>query len=270
VAVPDGPGYGDSDPWRDRQAVDEVRVFDAIADEEKFPTYAVIGVSGGGVPAICSSPNPRVTHVGAFAAPGMRSTDDLDFFRDMEPSNVREFSLSPDDLDVFLKARARRMRADQRHLLGSALQSGLTDDDRASLEIDDLATRLDASYAYGVRRTHRGWVDDDLTFVHPDGLGVDISTAQCPVVLVQSRDDVWTPPQHAVWYLQHLAPEYGHLIMVPGGHLGAPHQIDHMLEYFVHQDLARLTRSYGSDAELINGSKPLEPQTNRSTELDLP
>jgi pimeloyl-ACP methyl ester carboxylesterase len=204
----DRPGYGSStaDPGRTVAAVagDAAAIADALA----IGRFAVLGASGGGPHALACAAllGDRVPATGCLASPAPYDAADLDWFGDMAPSGVAEFT-----------AAARSRSALVAHLRRSSPEDL---DEFAPADMAVFAGPYGAwlvdSSTQGLAGGFEGAVEDDQALVR--SWGFDVATISTPVLLVQGGADRFVPSSHARWLGEHCAtaeqrisPEDGHI-----------------------------------------------------------
>jgi pimeloyl-ACP methyl ester carboxylesterase len=188
----DRPGYGRSQRQPRRSVVDAVPNILDIADHLKVESFGVLGVSGGGAPAlaVAALAPDRVARCTTVCGIGPADAEDLDFFAD------------PDvDRD--------RVLADVREWIDGIQQNPELP--------DELKGRLVAAFTEGIRAGADGIVDDYLALSRP--WGFDLADVTCPTTVMVAEDDTSVPPAHGGWLAAHLPPPG--LLLVPGGHIDA-------------------------------------------------
>jgi pimeloyl-ACP methyl ester carboxylesterase len=223
----DRPGYGRSTRHRGRRVVDCVGDVAAIADELGLERFAVAGVSGGGPHALAVAARlpGRVTRVLCDVGGAPLDAPDLDWFKGMDPTNVREFGWALEGEETL----ARELQREAKDVLDrvaedpTALLSDfeLSPADRVALEDQDLRRVLSASLREALAQGNWGWVDDDLAFVRPWGFGVE--EVRVPAEIRYGAADVLVPAAHGAWLAAHV-PEAIVTVDDGAGHLLTPDQ----------------------------------------------
>ncbi len=202
----DRPGYGRSERQPGRTVVDAVPDILDIADHLAVESFGVVGISGGGAPAlaVAALAPERVTRCTTVCGIGPADADDLDFFAGMDPTEVTEWqAYTRPDVD------RNRVLADVREWIDGIQQSpGLP---------EELTARLVAAFTEGVRAGADGIVDDYLALSRP--WGFDLADVTCPTTVMVAEEDTSVPPEHGRWLAAHVPPPG--LLMAPGGHIDA-------------------------------------------------
>ncbi len=89
----DRPGYGGSERHPGRTVVDAVPDVLDIANQLDLESFGVVGVSGGGAPAlaVAALASDRVLRCTTVCGIGPADAEDLDFFAGMDPAEVSEW-----------------------------------------------------------------------------------------------------------------------------------------------------------------------------------
>jgi pimeloyl-ACP methyl ester carboxylesterase len=177
-----------------------------IADHLAVASFGVVGISGGGPPAlaVAALAPDRVIRCTTVSGIGPAGADDLDFFAGMDPTEVTAWQAyaSPDvDRD--------RVLADVREWIDGIKQSPQLP--------DELKVRLVAVFTEGVRAGAGGIVDDYVALSRP--WGFDLADVTCPTTVMVAEEDTSVPPAHGRWLAAHLPPPG--LFLVLGGHIDA-------------------------------------------------
>jgi pimeloyl-ACP methyl ester carboxylesterase len=181
---------------------------EAIADALGIARFAVLGASGGGPHALACAAvlGDRVRAVGSHAAVAPFDAAGLDWFADMAPSGVAEFT-----------AASRGATDVLAHLSRDAPEDF---DDFAAADMPVFAGPygdwLVTSATEALSGGYTGAVEDDLALVEP--WGFEPAVIEAPVLLVQGGADRFVPPAHAQWLAARcphaelrLTPEDGHI-----------------------------------------------------------
>lgn len=202
----DRPGHGRSERQPGRTVVSAVPDILDIADHLAVESFGVVGISGGGAPAlaVAALAPERVTRCTTVCGIGPADADDLDFFAGMDPTEVTEWqAYTRPDVD------RNRVLADVRKWIDGIQQSPELP--------DELKGRLVAAFTEGVRAGADGIVDDYLALSRP--WGFDLADVTCPTTVMVAEDDTSVPPAHGRWLAAHVPPPG--LLLVPGGHIDA-------------------------------------------------
>jgi pimeloyl-ACP methyl ester carboxylesterase len=216
----DRPGYGGSDPHRNRQAADAAGDVAAIADGLGIEHLAVEGGSGGGPHALaCAALLPgRVVAVASLAGVAPYEAEGIDWTEGMGQDNLDEFEATRagrEELERYLRGQADEMLASDPRAIADALRSLLSPPDAAVLT-GELAEYFHAATAAGIGKRLDGWIDDDLAFLR--AWGFDLGAIRTPVQLWHGAQDRFVPIAHGRWLAEripgvdaHLSEEDGHL-----------------------------------------------------------
>jgi pimeloyl-ACP methyl ester carboxylesterase len=235
VITYDRPGYGRSTRHRGRRVIDCVGDLAAIADALGLEHFAVSGASGGGPHALAVGARlpERVTRVLCEVGGAPFDASDLEWFKGMDPSNVREFGWAIEGEETLVRELQREARAVLDRLADdpTALLSGveLAPADRAALEDEDLRRAWTASLREALRQGVWGWADDDLAFVR--AWGFDVEELKVPVEIRYGAADVLVPAGHGAWLAAHV-PDALVTVDEGGGHLVTPDQHLDLLRAF--------------------------------------
>jgi pimeloyl-ACP methyl ester carboxylesterase len=202
----DRPGYGRSQRQPGRTVGDAVSDILDIADHLKVESFGVVGVSGGGAPAlaVAAVAAERVIRCTTVCGIGPADADGLEFFAGMDPAEVTEWQdITGADVD------RDRVLADVREWIEGIQQNPQLP--------DEVKARMVAAFTEGVRTGADGIVDDYLALSRP--WGFDLADVTCPTTVMVAEDDTSVPPAHGRWLAAHLPPPG--LLLVPGGHIDA-------------------------------------------------
>ena len=195
------PGYTGSTRHEGRRvadaAADSVAVLDALGVEQ----VTSLGYSGGcphalAFAALAPDRCPRAVVVAGIVPFGI---DGVDFTEGMGAENVEEFQAAIDGeaaLRAWMARAGMPMLLAEGHEIAAAFGDLVDETDRAALEggwADAVAEEF--------HRVHRGgpdgWVDDDLAFVAPWGVGP--ADVRVPVVVWHAERDRMAPVSHSRW-----------------------------------------------------------------------
>jgi pimeloyl-ACP methyl ester carboxylesterase len=216
----DRPGYGLSHPIRGRTVAAAAEDVRAIADHFGYPTFAVLGRSGGGPHALACAAllADRVTRVAALVTLAPFDAVGLDWRAGMAASNQLQYeaaSLGQAQLARVLYPRVVAMRANQEHLL-RILAAEAPAADQAMLIDPEFRRLTKMNLDEAVGRSLDGWASDNLAFTRP--WGFDPADITVPTLLWHGVRDVFSPVAHARWLaariknvLLHLVDETAHL-----------------------------------------------------------
>ncbi|GAA1220313.1 alpha/beta hydrolase [Kitasatospora nipponensis] len=202
----DRPGYGGSDRLRGRQAAAAAADVQAIADDFGLERVAVVGRSGGAPHALaCGALLPgRVHRVAALVSLAPWDAEDLDWFGQMAPSNIRDYRAAERDhqrIAATMEQRARRIRDDPAELI-AGLRRELSGDDRVVVSDAGIRRMLQRNYREAFRQNADGWIDDALAFTTDWGFKVqDIAV---PTWLWHGAEDMYSPVDHSRWLASHI------------------------------------------------------------------
>ena len=197
----DRPGYGDSDRLRGRRIAHAAEDVAAIADALGIDRMAVVGRSGGAAHALaCAARMPdRVIRVASLAGLAPRDAEGLDWYADMDPSNVAAFTIAErglEALEQLIAPRADAIRADPVAHLPFAVED-LPVSDLAVISNPRIRDMLSANFAEALKVSAEGWIDDVLSLVSP--WDFDPALIRAPVLIWRGGRDALTPPRHANW-----------------------------------------------------------------------
>jgi pimeloyl-ACP methyl ester carboxylesterase len=214
------PGYGDSTRQPDRTVAEVVPDTAAVLDQLGAERAYVVGWSGGGPHALaCAALLPdRVIGTTTIASVAPYAAKGLDWFAGMGAENVEEFTATlegPASIKRFLDGAWPTFRDVSAGDVATALGDLVDDVDRGALA-GTFAAFLAAQVREGLRRSHDGWLDDDLAFARP--WGFDLGSIRGTVHIWQGAHDRMVPFAHGQWLAAHiptacvhLYPEHGHL-----------------------------------------------------------
>jgi pimeloyl-ACP methyl ester carboxylesterase len=221
----DRPGYGLSSRHRERRIVDCVDDVAAIADKLGVDRFATLGESGGGphVLAVAAKLGDRVIQAHCNVGLAPYRVNDLDFFKGMDPENVKEIGWALEGEERLIAELPREAAEFQVRLAEdptSILEAfDLPDADIAVLadpRIQEITRESTADmFANGVW----GWIDDDLAFTWP--WGFELSEIKVPVEIRFGADDVLVPASHGHWLATHV-PGATVTIETGAGHMTTP------------------------------------------------
>lgn len=204
------PGYHGSDRRPGRSYADSAADSAAVVDALGVDSFYVLGVSGGGGPALACAAllSERVRSAASLAAFGPREGMGLDWLKDVVESSVTEFDAlqrGEAELLAFLRRGLDEMAATRTPAqLVAALEESesICAADRACLEGDFLDLQLEAW-----QRTSRdsiwGWFDDNWAMWNE--WEFDLSRITVPVRIWQGGKDKLVPPQHGEWLATNTA-----------------------------------------------------------------
>jgi pimeloyl-ACP methyl ester carboxylesterase len=197
----DRPGYGGSAPQPDRSVADAAADVAAIADRLQVGRFAVWGASGGGPHALaCAALLPdRVVAAAVAASPAPYDAPGLDWFAGMPEMDIQRFKLAlagRDALQPVLAQSAQAFVAADPAQLIALPGPVLSPPDRAVFDTD-LAAFLLAVFRDGLAAGAEGWVEDDLAFVAPWGVALDM--VRVPVAVWHGEQDLGVPAAHGRW-----------------------------------------------------------------------
>ncbi|HET7445205.1 MAG TPA: alpha/beta hydrolase [Solirubrobacterales bacterium] len=205
------PGYHGSDRKAERSYADSAADSAAVADALGVDSFYVLGMSGGGGPALaCAALLPdRVQSAASVAAFRPRAPgEDPDWLTDVIDSSVKEFDAlqrGEEEFLVFLQAALDGMaRVEDGPQLIAALEEAeaICPADRACLEGDFLDLQLSAW-----QRTSRdsiwGWFDDNWAMWNE--WEFDLSQITVPARIWQGGRDKLVPRHHGSWLARNTA-----------------------------------------------------------------
>ena len=239
VITYDRPGYGGSDRSRGRGVVDCVADVAAIADTLGVERFAVTGGSGGGPHALAVAARlpDRVTRASCEVGIVPYPTPDFDWFKGMDPLNVKEFGWALGGEDVLVPELEReaaellvRVAADPSKLLGDDWE--LSEADRTELARVEYHEIIRQGFSEAFRNGAWGWVDDDLCFSR--NWGFELAEIRVPTRIVYGATDVLSPRQHGEW-LGRNVPNAQVVIEDESGHLPDPAVITERFGWLVQQ-----------------------------------
>lgn len=220
----DRPGYGGSDRHRGRIAADCVGDVVAIADALSLDHFAVSGSSGGGrhALAVAALLGDRVTRVTCLVALAPYDALGDDWFKGMDPENVKEFGWALEGEEVLTEELER---LDEKLRLMVSVdpsrifdQFGLPASDKSALAREDFFQMRREVIFESTRNGVGGWVDDDLAATAP--WGFDPATITVPTQVWYGTSDVLAPPVHGEWIARTIPGAVVRLNEL--GHLGDP------------------------------------------------
>jgi pimeloyl-ACP methyl ester carboxylesterase len=208
VVTYDRPGYGRSDPQPGRSVFETAADVEALADHLGIDTFAVAGVSAGGVHALAAAAAlpDRVTRCVLIKPLAPYDADGLDFHAGMDPDGSSLFRAISEGDSEALAADA----AETRHWI----RAGMPGVDLP----EDVSAILVEAFGEAYRQGLDGQVDDLAAHVRPHGY--DVGSVTAPTWILAARDDVQAPPGHARWLAAAIPDAL--LTWVDGGHLDSP------------------------------------------------
>jgi pimeloyl-ACP methyl ester carboxylesterase len=203
----DRPGYGGSEPRRDRTIASGASDAAAVADALGVGRFAVLGHSGGGPHALaCAALLPdRVIAAVSISGLAPRSADGLDWFAGMGPGS-----------EASLRAAAAGRAA--KEAFEPSEDIDFTPADLAALEGEWgwFGSVVAPAVAAGPGPLN----DDDLAYA--GDWGFDPATITAPVLLVHGSDDRMVPSAHSAWLAGRIPsaelliePGAGHISVLP-------------------------------------------------------
>lgn len=222
------PGYGastarpDPDGWPVpvlEDATDTAHLLDAL-DLDEFVT---LGWSGGGPRALACAAAMPVRCRGAVSLAGVApyAAEGLDWFGDMGPENVRDFSLAERGREAY-RPTAEEQAAQLATVTSDdivAAFGGLVDEVDARALTGELAGYVAASFRHAMAQGAGGMLEDSLQVVRP--WGFDVAGLTVPVAVWQGAHDKMVPFTHGEWLAatipgarSRLFPDEGHLSLV--------------------------------------------------------
>ena len=236
----DRPGYGRSDRHPGRAVVDCVGDVAAIADALGIDRFSVTGGSGGGPHslAVAARLGDRVVRARCHVGVAPYGVEDLDWFANMDPNNVKEFgwalegesALVP-NLQRELDAMAARVAEDPSKILGDDWD--LDEADRAVLGRKEVAGVIREATEDLHRGGVWGWVDDDLAFA--TAWGFEIAEIKVPVEVRYGAKDVLVPAAHGAWLAANV-PDALVVVEDGQGHMGDPDKVIELTRWLVRGD----------------------------------
>ncbi|MEW2402606.1 alpha/beta hydrolase [Streptomyces sp. NPDC046862] len=220
----DRPGYGGSTRKPGRQVADAATDVEAIAKHLKLDEFSVVGRSGGGPHALaCAAElSDRVRSAAVLVSLAPPDAPELDWFKGMTESNVREYRNARENRDVLqstLVQNADAMRADPMALLKD-LDEEMPDVDRQVVADAGIRRMLHKNFMSGIKESADGWIDDAVAFSMP--WGFDPTEITVPTLLWHGENDVFSPVEHFRWLARSipratvvLQPSAAHFAAVP-------------------------------------------------------
>ncbi|KAL1900552.1 hypothetical protein Sste5346_002275 [Sporothrix stenoceras] len=200
------PGYGDSSRHVGRRIIDAVADTQALNDFLGVKECIVMGWSGGGPHALAMAARlPGAKAALTIAGVGPAVAPDLDFLAGQGEDNIEEFRAAEQgepQLRAFCENMRSEIKAGGPEGAVAALDTILSDVDKAAAKRGDLGDYLFNVLNDGLRTGVDGWVDDDLEFTQ--AWGFDLSEIKVPVLLYQGSDDKMVPYSHGQWFAKHL------------------------------------------------------------------
>lgn len=233
LLVADRPGYGGSTRRPGRSVRDVVDDVERLADAQGWETFATWGGSGGGPHALaCAALLPdRVIRCASVVGPAPFDAEGLDWFADMSPGNIEEFSAAAEGEHVYRPLVERLATA-----AAAAMEAGdepvspdhhLSESDLAALREriaePGYATRMRETYLGGVD----GWIDDCIAMTR--SWGFDPGAIGVPTSVWYGSSDVLSPRGHSDWLLQHIAAAEPKAMA--GGHILSPESLNDLYRW---------------------------------------
>jgi pimeloyl-ACP methyl ester carboxylesterase len=161
VVTFDRPGYGRSTAQRDRTILSVVDDALAVADELGWPTFAVLGVSGGGPHALAigAAAPQRLVSLGLAVGATPPELIDPDDLIELNRESLRRAQEGREAFEAFLAEPAERLAADP----GAALDAIMADApevDRELLASPPIRRVLVESLREAFANGPTGWFDD--------------------------------------------------------------------------------------------------------------
>lgn len=215
VITYDRPGYGLSQRLRGRRVADAARDIEAVAQALRIDAFGVVGISGGGPPALAAAAQLPTSVVRCASVVGMAPPDTGSAW--LEGCDERETyaRLLQEGLPA-AEAQAREER--------EWVEAGMP-----GLDVSGYWTVvLTSSFREAFRTGVGGTADDFASLTAP--WEVELSAVRCPVVVMAAREDPWS--------LQHgrqLAARLPHAVLtvVDGGHFGPRDEAERQLLQWV-------------------------------------
>ncbi|MGZ4466885.1 MAG: alpha/beta fold hydrolase [Nocardioidaceae bacterium] len=221
------PGYGASTPRPDAErpgaVADDVPDTVAILDALGVDEFVTLGWSGGGPRALaCAALLPERCR-GAVSLAGVApyGVDGLDWFADMGPENVRDFTAAlegEDALRPLIEAEVAELAQVTAEDIVAAFGELVSEVDAAALT-GEFAEFLAADFRRSREQGAVGLLDDTLVLAQP--WGFDVGSITVPVAVWQGRHDRMVPFGHGRWLAdaipgarRHLYDDEGHLTLV--------------------------------------------------------
>jgi pimeloyl-ACP methyl ester carboxylesterase len=221
LLIMDRPGYGGSTRLPGRRIADVVPDVARLVDLHGWDRFAVWGGSGGAAHALaCAALLPdRVERCAAMVSPAPYDAAGLDWFQDMSPGNVEEFTLALQGEQAYRPLVERLAResveAARQGEIPLPPDYELPESDKAALRArmsdPGYLDRLIAANLHGID----GWIDDCIAAVQ--AWGFEPAGINVPVSVWYGPKDVLVPPSHAEWLVTHIPGAEEH--QLPGGHM---------------------------------------------------
>jgi pimeloyl-ACP methyl ester carboxylesterase len=213
------PGYEGSDRRADRDFAACAEESAALADALGASRFHVLGLSGGGPPALaCAALLPeRVLSAATFAC-FMPQDAGIEWTEGMAEINLREYRALQEGDEALLasiESLAAEMSGDGDESFGEALAEALCEADLAVLDgpyLEFQRVIVRRILAGGIW----GWFDDDKATFRD--WGFDPAEIAVPVSLWHGSEDRFVPPAHGEWLAEripgaepHRVPGHGHV-----------------------------------------------------------
>lgn len=210
----DRPGYGRSTRLPGRTVSQAANDVASIADHLGLGRFAVVGVSGGGPPAlaVAAALPDRVSRCATIVGGAPHDAPDLDAYAGM----------SDEDLDEWRALRTGEWLAGPYYQEALDWVESLTEMTELSARERDMVVE---AFREALAPGPYGLYDDALALQQP--WGFDLADVACPTKVMIAREDTSVPPAHGQWLTAHLpcADE----VWVDGGHFGPREQPEERL-----------------------------------------
>lgn len=236
LLVLDRPGYGTSSRRSGRRIIDVVEDVAAVVAALGWEEFAVWGGSGGAPHALaCAATLPhRVTACASVVGPAPFDARGLNWFADMSPGNVEEFTLAARGEQAYRPLVQRLADEAVAGVAAGGVQVSsdyrLSDSDMRALQ----ARRAEADYLDRMRITYTGgvdgWIDDCIAMTRP--WGFELEAISVPVSVWYGPTDVLSPRAHAECLLAAIptADRYE----LEGGHVLDDGALDAIYNFLTH------------------------------------
>jgi len=216
LIVPDRPGYGRSDPDKNRTLLSWADDVLQLMDHLVINSCPVLGFSGGGPYAMaCASEMPdRVSRLGLISS--LAPFDNPYGMDGMNEQSKALFALALSNPDLFA-AQIAELVTDA-DVLYQIMTSGLPKEDQAVFACDAMSAMYRADMNESLRTGVGGIVSDML--LYPQEWGFNPSAIGCSTLLWQGLSDINVPPSMGE-YLSEIIPgcrssfipEKGHFLL---------------------------------------------------------